>query len=214
MKTPLTVAELAHPIALELGGNWRPQPARHGAKELDHAATLTHLDGRQLHLSERYDDPGFLHVRGAFPVTDYPFRRGERDTLRVAMADDPADVAARIFADLIPNHRLVHDQVKAHNLAQEKMRRDVEKAARDLSARLPGARTRIDGTRAFVHMDLEPGEVQISLDGDTVSLVINDAPRIIADALVFAVSRFLPHVQTPDLECGEYVDGYEGVYGI
>ncbi|MDJ0380841.1 MULTISPECIES: hypothetical protein [Streptomyces] len=208
MNMPLTVAELAHPIALELGGNWRPQPARHGVKELDHAATFTHLDGRQLHLSERFDDPGHLHIRGAFPATDYPFRRGERDTVRVAMTEDPADIAARIAADLIPAHRDVHERVKEHNRAQAEMRRDVEEAARDLSERLPGARTRIDGTTAFVYMNLEPGEVRIGLDGDAVSLVLNDVPRTIADAVVFAVSRFLPSVQTSEDEYGEYVDGY------
>jgi hypothetical protein len=208
MNTPLTVAELARPIALELGGNWRPQPARHGVQGLDHAATFTHLDGRQLHLSERFDDPGHLHIRGAFPATDYPFRRGERDTVRIAMTEDPADIAALIAADLIPRHRHVHERVTEHNRAQAETRQDVEQAARDLSARLPGARTRVDGTSAFVHINLEPGEVRIGLDGDAVSLVLNDVPRIIADAVVFAVSRFLPSVQTPEDECGEYVDGY------
>ncbi|UNZ18205.1 hypothetical protein [Streptomyces sp. 891-h] len=209
MTTPLTVAELVYPIAVELGGNWRPQSARHGVRELDHAAVLTHLDGRQLHLSERFDDPGHLHIRGAFPATDYPFRAGERDSVRAAMSEAPADIAARIAAaDLIPRHRDVHESVKEHNRAQAEMRRNVEETARDLSSRLPGARTRIDGTTAFVYMDLEPGEVCIGLDGETVSLVLNDAPRIIADAVVFAVSRFLPHAQTPEGERGEYVDGY------
>lgn len=68
MEQRTTVADLAHPIALALGGNWRPQQAYHGVQELNHAATLTHLDGRQLHLSERFDDPGHLHIRGALPV--------------------------------------------------------------------------------------------------------------------------------------------------
>lgn len=207
MNTPLTVAELAHPIALELGGNWRPQQAYHGVRELDHAATFTHLDGRQLHLSERFDDPGHLHIRGAFPATDYPFRRGERDSVRVAMSEDPASIADQIATDLIPAHRDVHKRVTEHNRAQAEMRRGVEEAARDLSARLPGARTRVDGTSAFVYMDLEPGEVRIGLDADAVSLVLNDVPRLIADAVVFAVSRFLPSVQTPEDEYGEYVDG-------
>ncbi|MFE7469437.1 hypothetical protein ACFU6R_35780 [Streptomyces sp. NPDC057499] len=203
-----TVAELAHPIAVELGGDWRPQQAYHGVQGLDHAATLTHLDGRQLHLSERFDDPGHLHIRGAFPATDYPFRRGERDSVRVAMVEEPADIAARISADLIPTHHDVHELVTEHNRAQAETRRNVEEAARDLSARLPGARTRVDGASAFVYMNLEPGEVRIGLDGDAVSLVLNDVPRIIADAVVFAVSRFLPSVQTPEDEYGEYVDGY------
>ncbi|MFJ2819405.1 hypothetical protein [Streptomyces sp. NPDC087294] len=203
-----TVAELAYPIALELGGNWRPQPARHGVQELDHAATFTHLDGRQLHLSERFDDPGHLYIRGAFPVTDYPFRRGERDTVRVVMSEDPADIAARIAADLIPVHRDVHERVKGYNRAQAEMRRSVEEAARDLSDRLPGARTRVDGATAFVYMNLDPGEVRIGLDGNTVSLVLNDVPRIIADAVVFAVSRFLPGGQAPEDEYGEFIDGY------
>ncbi|MFF8432821.1 hypothetical protein [Streptomyces bacillaris] len=207
MTVPLTAAELAHPIALELG-NWRPQPALHGVQELDHAATLTHLDGRQLHLSERFDDPGHLYIRGAFPVTDYPFRRGERDSVRVAMTEDPANIAARITDDLLPAHCDVHERVVEHNRAQAQTRRDVEEAARDLSARLPGARTRVDGTCASVHMNLEPGEVSIGLDGDAVSLVLNNVPRIIADAVVFAVSRFLPSVQTPEDEYGECIDGY------
>ncbi|MCZ4118134.1 hypothetical protein [Streptomyces sp. H39-S7] len=208
METRITVAELVHPIAVELGGNWRPQPAYHGVQELDHAATLTHLDSRQLHISERFDDPGHLHIRGAFPATDYPFRRGERDSIRITMSEDLANIAALIAADLIPAHRDVHERVKVHNREQAETRRDVEEAARELAARLPGARTRIDGTTAFVYMDLAPGEVRIGLDGDTVSLALNDAPRIIADAVVFAVSRFLPHVQTPEGERGEYVDGY------
>ncbi|MEU4199185.1 hypothetical protein AB0F64_04420 [Streptomyces sp. NPDC026294] len=207
MNTPLTVAELAHSIALELGGNWRPQQAYHGVRELDHAATFTHLDGRQLHLSERFDDPGHLHIRGAFPATDYPFRRGERDSVRVAMSEDPASIADQIATYLIPAHHDVHKRVTEHNRAQAEMRRDVEEAARDLSARLPGARTRLDGTSAFVYMDLEPGEVRIGLDADAVSLVLNDVPRLIADAVVFAVSRFLPSVQTPEDEYGEYIDG-------
>ncbi|MGW0860530.1 hypothetical protein [Streptomyces sp. NPDC002690] len=207
MNVPPTVTELAYPIALELGGNWRPQPARHGVRELDHAATFTHLDGRQLHLSERFDDPGHLHIRGAFPATDYPFRKGERDTLRVVMSEDPAGIAARIAADLIPVHQDVHERVTDYNRAQAETRRGVEEAARDLSARLPGARTRIDGTTAFVYMNLEPGEVRIGLDGEMVSLALNDVPRIIADAVVFAVSRFLPSVQTPDDELGCCGDG-------
>ncbi len=124
------------------------------------------------------------------------------------MTEDPADIAARIAADLIPVHREVHERVKEHNRAQAEMRRDVEEAARDLSARLPGARTRVDGTSAFVYMNLEPGEVRIGLDGDAVSLVLNDVPRIIADAVVFAVSRFLPSVLTPEDEHGEHVDGH------
>ncbi|WP_338684549.1 hypothetical protein QD712_29400 [Streptomyces acidiscabies] len=208
METPLAAVELAHAIALGLGGNWRPQPAYHGAQELGHAAVLTHLDGRQLHLSERFDDPGHLHIRGAFLATDYLFHRGERDSVRVAMGESPERIAARITADLIPTHRDVHERVKQHNREQAEMRRDVEEAARDLSARLPGARTRVDGATAFVYMNLEPGEVRIGLDGDAVSLVLNDVPRIIADAVVFAVSRFLPSVQTPEGERGEYVDGY------
>ncbi|MFF7166932.1 hypothetical protein ACFZBP_37065 [Streptomyces sp. NPDC008086] len=202
-----TVADLAHLIAIELGGNWRPQQAYYGPKALDYAATLTHLDGRQLHLSERFDDPGHLHIRGVFPVTDYPFRRGERDSVRVAAGEDPADIAALISDDLIPVHRDVHERVKEHNREQAETRRSVEEVARDLSARLPGARTRIDGTSAYVYINLEPGEVRIGLDGEAVNIALNDAPRIIADAVVFAVSRFLPHVQTPEGEHG-YVDGY------
>ncbi|MFC7928776.1 hypothetical protein [Streptomyces cinereoruber] len=208
MEQRSTVAELAYPIALALGGNWRPQQAYHGVQGLDHAATLTHPDGRQLHLSERFDDPGHLHIRGAFPATDYPFRRGERDSVRVGMSEDPAGIAALISGDLIPTHRDVHERVKEHNREQAETRRRVEESARELSARLPGSRTRIDGESAYVYMNLEPGEVRIGLEGDTVNVVLNDAPRIIADAVVFAVSRFLPHVQTPEGERGEYVDGY------
>ncbi|MFD5553741.1 hypothetical protein ACFWIA_07865 [Streptomyces sp. NPDC127068] len=203
-----TVADLAHPVAVELGGNWRPQQAYHGVKELDHAATLTHLDGRQLHFSERFDDPGHLHIRGAFPLTDYPFRKGERDSVRVAMTEDPGSIANLISRDLIHVHRGVHERVKEHNRQQAEARRGIEELARDLAARLPGARARVDGTSAYVYMDLEPGEVRIGLDGDAVNIVLNDTPRIIADAVVFAVSRFLPHVQTPEGEHGEYVDVY------
>jgi hypothetical protein len=208
MEQQITVADLAHPIALALGGNWRPQQAYHGVQELNHAATLTHLDGRQLHLSERFDDPGHLHIRGAFPATDYPFRRGERDSVRVATSEGPAGIAALISSDLIPVHRDVHERVKEHNREQAETRRDVGELARDFSARLPGARTRVAGTSAYVYMNLEPGEVRIGLDGDAVNIALNDAPRIIADAVVFAVSRFLPHVQTPEGEHGEYADGY------
>ncbi|MBT2405609.1 MULTISPECIES: hypothetical protein, partial [unclassified Streptomyces] len=199
-----TVADLAHPIAVALGGTWRPQQGYHGVQELHHAATLTHPDSRQLHLSERFDDPGYVHIRGAFPATDYPFRRGERDSVRVAMSEDPAGIAALISGDLIPLHRDVHERVKQHNREQAETRRDVEELARDISDRLPGARTRLDGTCAYIYMNLEPGEVRIGLDGGTVNVVLNDAPRIIADAVVFAVSRFLPHVQTPEDEHGEH----------
>ncbi|WP_030460639.1 hypothetical protein [Kitasatospora sp. NRRL B-11411] len=209
MAQPPTVAELTHPIALALGGNWRPQQALHGVQELAHAANLTHLDGRQLHLSERYDDPGHLYVRGAFPATDYPFRRGERDSVRVAMDEDPARIAALISDRLIPAHRAVHQRVKDHNREQAAMRRQTEEAARELAARLPGARTRIDGTSAYVHMSLEPGEVRIGLEGGSVNIVLQDAPLIIADAVVFAVSRFLPDIQTPEDERGQHADEFD-----
>ncbi|MFE0580745.1 hypothetical protein [Streptomyces sp. NPDC058874] len=209
MTTPPTVAELARPIALALGGNWRPQQALHGVQELAHAANLTHLDGRQLHLSERYDDPGHLYVRGAFPATDYPFRRGERDSVRVAMDEDPARIAALISDRIIPAHRTVHQRVKDHNREQAAMRRRTEEAARELAARLPGARTRIDGTSAYVHMSLEPGEVRIGLEGGSVNIVLQDAPLIIADAVVFAVSRFLPDIQTPEDERGQRADEFD-----
>ncbi|MGW4503689.1 hypothetical protein ACWENO_03525 [Streptomyces sp. NPDC004436] len=206
MALPLTVAELAHPIAVALGGNWRPQQVLHGAQELAHAANLTHLDGRQLHLSERYDDPGHIHIRGAFPATDYPFRRGERDSVRVAMDEGPALIAVMISNRLIPAHRAVHQRVKDHNREQAALCRRTEEAARELAARLPGARTRIDGTSAYVSMSLEPGEVRIGLEGGAVNIVLQDAPLIIADAVVFAVSRFLPDIQTPEDERGQ-VDG-------
>ncbi|MFE3476556.1 hypothetical protein ACFXOI_34030 [Streptomyces bacillaris] len=209
MRTPSTVAELAYSIAVSLGGHWRSCPAFHGAQELDHAAVLTHLDGRQLHLSERFDDPGHLHIRGQFPATDYEFRKGERDSIRVAMDREPATIAALLAADdLIPAHRQVHERVIEHNRVQVEARRSVEAAARDLSARLPGARTRLDGTSAFVYMNLEPGEVRIGLNGDSVSLALTDVPQIIADAVVFAVSRFLPSIQTPENDLGERVDGF------
>lgn len=198
-----TVANLAHPIALALGGNWRPQQALHGVQELAHAANLTHLDGRQLHLSERYDDPGHVHVRGAFPATEYPFRRGERDSVRIAMDADAVQIAALISDRLIPAHRIVHQRVKDFNRDQAAMRRRTEDAAREIAARLPGSRTRIDGTSAYVHMSLEPGEVRIGLDGGSVNIVLQDAPLIIADAVVFAVSRFLPDIQTPEEERGQ-----------
>ncbi|MGW7292873.1 hypothetical protein ACWGIB_10860 [Streptomyces xiamenensis] len=208
MEQLLTVAGLANPIAHALGMDWRPHPSYHGPMELDHAATLTHLDGRQLHLSERFDDPGHLHIRGAFPATDYPFRRGERDSLRVAIGEAPAAIATMIGSELVPVHREVHERVKAYNHEQAEMRRKVEEHARDISGRLPGARTRVDGTTAFIYMNLEPGEVRIGLDGDAVNVVINDAPQIIADAVVFAVSRFLPDIQTPEGECGDCADEY------
>ncbi|KOU84168.1 hypothetical protein ACIGZJ_36700 [Kitasatospora sp. NPDC052868] len=209
MTTSPTVAELAHPIALALGGNWRPQQVLHGVQELAHAANLTHLDGRQLHLSERYDDPGHLYVRGAFPATDYPFRKGERDSVRVAMDEDPARIAALISDRLIPAHRTVHQRVKDHNREQGAMRRRTEEAARELAARLPGARTRIDGTNAYVHMNLEPGEVRIGLVEGSVNIVLQDAPLIIADAVVFAVSRFLPDIQTSEDERGQQADEFD-----
>ncbi|MFF1906417.1 hypothetical protein [Kitasatospora sp. NPDC058218] len=202
------VADLAHSIALALGGNWRPQQVLHGVHELAHAANLTHPDGRQLHLSERYDDPGHLQLRGAFPATDYPFRRGERDSVRIAMDEDPARIAALLLDGLIPAHRTVHQRVKEYNSEQAAMRRSVEEAAREISARLPGARTRIDGTSAYIHMSLEPGEVRIGLEGGVVNVVLQDAPMIIADAVVFAVSRFLPDIQTPDDERGQHPEEF------
>ncbi|MFJ8628589.1 hypothetical protein ACIRD3_37900 [Kitasatospora sp. NPDC093550] len=204
-----TVADLAHPIALALGGNWRPQQVLHGVQELAHAANLTHLDGRQLHLSERYDDPGHLHIRGAFPATDYPFRTGERDSIRVATDEDPARIAALIRDHLIPAHRAVHQRVKDHNREQAAMRRQTEDAAREIAARLPGARTRIDGTNAYIHMSLKPGEVRIGLESGSVNIVLQDAPMIIADAVVFAVSRFLPHIQTPEDERDQHADEFD-----
>lgn len=209
MEQRSTVAALVHPIAAELGADWRPRQAFHGVRELAHAATLAHVDGRQLHISERFDDLGHLHIRGAFPVTDYPFRRGERDSIRVPMDDNPAAIAAVITSDLIPAHRNVHQRVTQYNSDQAATRRDVEELARDFSDRLPGIRTRIDGTSAYLYMNLEPGEVRIGLDGDAVNIVLNDTPRLIADAIVFALSRFLPHVQTPEGEHGVYVDGYD-----
>ncbi|MFD6468701.1 hypothetical protein [Streptomyces goshikiensis] len=204
-----TVADLAHPIAVALGGHWRPQQALHGIHELAHAANLTHPDGRQLHLSERYDDPGHIHIRGAFPATDYPFRSGERDSVRIATNEDPARIAALISDRLIPAHRTVYQRVKDHNREQAAMRRSTEEAAREIAARLPGARTRIDGTTAYIHMSLEPGEVRIGLDGGSVNIVLQDAPMIIADAVVFAVSRFLPDIQTPEDERGERAEEFD-----
>ncbi|MGV9269419.1 hypothetical protein ACWDRR_32675 [Kitasatospora sp. NPDC003701] len=204
-----TVADLVHPIALALGEDWRPQQALHGVQELAHAANLTHPDGRQLHLSERYDDPGHLHARGAFPATDYPFRTGERDSVRVAKGEDPARIAALISERLIPAHRTVHQRVKDHNREQAAMRRQTEDAAREIAARLPGARTRIDGTSAYIHLNLEPGEVRIGLESGAVNIVLQDAPLIIAEAVVFAVSRFLPHIQTPEDERGQNADEFD-----
>ncbi|MDH6108000.1 hypothetical protein [Kitasatospora sp. MAP12-44] len=208
MDQPTTVADLAHPIAIALGGNWRPQQALHGVRELTHAATLTHFDGRQLHLSERYDDPGHLHIRGAFPATDYPFRKGERDSVRAAMDQEAEVIAALISGDFIDTHRDTHGRVKEHNRQQAETRRDVEELARDMAARLPGARTRIDGTSAYLYINLEPGEVRIGIEGDTVNVILNDSPRIIADAVVFAVSRFLPDIQTPQDERGQHAEEF------
>ena len=198
-----TTAELAHPIALALGGNWRPTPVFHGVRELPHAAILTHSDARQLHLSERFDDPGHLHIRGHFPATDYSFRRGELDSIRVAMDEAAEAIATLITGEFIDAHRDVHRRVMEHNSQQAKTRREVEEHARDIAARLPGARTRIDGTSAYLYIDLEPGEVRIGIEGGAVNIVLNDAPQIIADAVVFAVSRFLPHIQTPEDERGQ-----------
>ncbi|MGW2112626.1 hypothetical protein [Streptomyces sp. NPDC001948] len=82
-------------------------------------------------------------------------------------------------------------------------------AAREIAARLPGARTRIDGTSAYVHMSLEPGEVRIGLEGGSVNIVLQDAPLIIADAVVFAVSRFLPDIQTPEDERGHRAEDFD-----
>ncbi|MBD0689354.1 hypothetical protein [Streptomyces sp. CBMA123] len=209
MTPPPTVADLAHPIALALGGNWRPQQVLHGVQELAHAANLTHLDGRRLHLSERYDDPGHLHIRGAFPATDYPFRSGERDSVRVSMDEDPARIAALISNHLIPTHRTVHQLVNDYNSEQAAMCRRTEEAAREIAARLPGARTRIDGTSAYIRMNLEPGDVRIGLEGGSVNIVLQDAPLIIADAVVFAVSRFLPDIQTPEDERGQQADEFD-----
>lgn len=203
-----TAADLAHPIALALGGNWRPTPVFHGVRELPHAATLTHFDGRQLHLSERYDDPNHLHIRGLYPATDYSFRRGELDSICVAMDETADAIAALISGDFIDTHRDVHRRVNEHNSQQAKTRRAVEEHARDIAAQLPGVRTRIDGTAAYLFIDLEPGEVRIGIEGDAVNIVLNDAPQIIADAVVFAVSRFLPHIQTPEDERGQLTGEY------
>ncbi|MEV3853031.1 hypothetical protein AB0J38_01750 [Streptomyces sp. NPDC050095] len=203
MDQRITVSDLVYLIGPALGGEWHPRPCFHGVEELHHAATLNHPDGRQLHLSERWDDPGYVHIRGAFPATDYPFRSGERDSVRIAM-DEPASAIALLIGELIPQHRAVHDRVKQHNQEEAEMRRDVEELARDISGQLPGARTRVDGTSAFIHISLQPGDVRIGIDGHSVNVVLNDAPKIIADAVVFAVSRFLPHIQTPENEQGEH----------
>ncbi|MEU7230135.1 hypothetical protein [Streptomyces chrestomyceticus] len=205
MSQRFTIASLAHPIALALDEVWQPQEGFHGIEHLDHAATLTHADGRQIHLSERWDDPGYLHARGAFPVSDYPFRRGDRDSIRIAMDEGPEAIARAISDDLIPNHREVHARVTKHNQEVAQIRRDVEELARDFAARLPGARTRIDGSSAYVALRLETGDVGIVIDSHAVSVMLNDAPKAIADAAVFAVSRFLPHVQTSDDERGQPV---------
>lgn len=209
MEQQPAVADLAHPIALALGGGWRPQQAYHGLRRLDHAATLTHLDGRQIHLSDRFDDPGHLHIRGIYPATDYPFRMGERDSIRFPLDESPAEIAARISRDLIPAHHDVHERVKEHNHAQAEVRREVEEIARNLSVQLPGARTRIDGASAYVYLALEEGEVRIGIEGDAVNIVLNNSPQIIADAVVFAVSRFLPRMQNAEAERGEAIDAYD-----
>ncbi|GAA2242227.1 hypothetical protein GCM10010232_31620 [Streptomyces amakusaensis] len=203
-----TVADLVHPIAVALGGNWRPTPVFHGVRELDHAAILTHRSNRQLHLSERFDDPGHLHIRGLYPATDYEFRRGELDSVRVATGEAAEAIAALISGEFIDAHRDVHRRVKEHNSQQARTRQHVEERARDIAARLPGTRTRIDGVSAYLCIDLEPGTVRIGIEGDAVNIVLNDAPQIIADAVVFAVSRFLPHIQTPKGECGHLADEF------
>ncbi|MFF3015873.1 hypothetical protein [Streptomyces sp. NPDC057939] len=203
MNQRLTVADLAHPIALALGGNWRPQQVLHGVREMPHAATLTHFDGRQLHLSERFDDPGYLTVRGLFPATDYSFGRGETDSVRVAMDEAADSIAALISGEFIARHDEVHQRVRRHNSQQAKARQAVEEHARTVAALLPGARTRIEGTTAYLYIDLDPGTVRIGIDGETVNIVLNDAPPIIADAVVYAVSRFLPHNETPEEEFGQ-----------
>ncbi|GAA1270705.1 hypothetical protein GCM10009665_68780 [Kitasatospora nipponensis] len=204
-----TAAELAHPIALALGGNWRPGPVLHGARELTHAATLTHLDGRQLHLSERFDDPDHLHIRGLFPATDYAFRRGETDSIRVATDEAADSIAALISGDFIARQQEVHQRVQEHNGQQAKARQAVEGHARTVAALLPGARTRIEGTTAYLHIDLDPGSVRIGIDSDTVNIVLSDAPPIIADAVVYAVSRFLPHIETPEEEFGHLDEEFD-----
>ncbi|MFF6956169.1 hypothetical protein [Streptomyces sp. NPDC008317] len=198
-----TVADLVYPIALALGGVWLPQSGYVGVTELRHVATLTHVDGRQLHLSESWDDPGHMHVRGAFPATDYPFRKGERDSVRVAMDQDPAAIAALISDELIPRHRGVHERVKRHNRSGTKTRRDVKEAARDITEWLPGSRTRIEGTKAQISMNLEPGEVQVRIDGHVIDISVYDAPRVVVDTVLLAVSRFLPDLQTPADERGQ-----------
>ncbi|MGW0538499.1 hypothetical protein [Streptomyces sp. NPDC003032] len=56
-----------------------------------------------------------LYIRGQFPAIDYPFRRDDRDSIRVAMSQGPADIAARIAAALILVHREVQKRVTEHN---------------------------------------------------------------------------------------------------
>ncbi|MFF7797451.1 hypothetical protein [Streptomyces olivaceus] len=134
---------------------------------------------------------------------------GERDTLRIAMSEDAASIASRIAADLIPRHRVVHESVQEYNRAKADFCRSVEETARDLSDRLPGAQTRIEGTAALVRLHLEPGEIRIGIQGDFVDITLHGARKDIAAAVVCAVSRFLPIIQTPEGETGEYVDMYE-----
>ncbi|MER7043634.1 hypothetical protein [Streptomyces jumonjinensis] len=206
MDQRITVAALARPIALALEGVWQPQKGYFDNDRLDHVATLTHEDGRRLHLSERWDEPGFLVIRGVFPATDYPFRRGDRDSLRVPMTESPDVIAALVSERLIPRHREVWGEVFDHNQRLAQLCREVEALASGLSERLPGARTRVDGTTAFVHLELESGEFRIVIDGPEVNLFLTDVPDVIANAMVFAVSRFLPHVETLEGESGNSFD--------
>ncbi|MFJ8385552.1 hypothetical protein ACIQ9Q_13770 [Streptomyces sp. NPDC094438] len=207
MEQQPSVVALAHTIALALDGDWRPEQVGYGAESYTHAAALIHPDGPVLHLSERWDEPGYLQVRGAFPVTSYPFRRGDRDSLKVIMADAPEAVAALIQERLMPGYRDAFDRVEEYNAEDAQAREQVEGMARDFSDRLPGARTSVDGTNAMVTLELEPGDIRIGIEGGKVDILLTDAPTIIADAVVFAISRFLPHVQTPADEHGHPV-GY------
>ncbi|MFE4639206.1 hypothetical protein ACFRJ1_38290 [Streptomyces sp. NPDC056773] len=200
MPQTATVASLTHSIALALPDTWQSREVDRSGAQLDHAAFLVHQDGRRLHLSERWDEPGWLQVRGAYPATDYPFRTGDRDSLRIPMAETPERIAQLMAETVIPRHRAVHDQVTSHNAEQETLRRDVETLAHRITDQLPGASTRIHGTLAYVTIGLKPGEVRIGIDGPNVNIVLNDAPPTIADAVVYAVSRFLPNVHSTGQE--------------
>lgn len=190
------IHQLAHQLAAELGDGWTVT-----CDPEDRRPSLSHPDGRRLHVGRVWNQRDRVAVSGVLPPTD--MYQPTRTSITVALARGPQTIAREITRRVLPEYDATYAEIVAFNRTQQD---DRERRAAVLECLrvILGGHVREDRHEHTLHAYLTTGsgdfgdtgfrcaDVRAHGDGSRVEIKLTDVPAELAEQIALLVTRGIP----------------------